>query len=91
MSHSNGLFQKKSKQAGGDEDMEFPGVFKKKHVEIPGVSLKRSGNSRGVQEKLMWNFHGSQFLTLEFARGVTQTCRISRGKSFSSPEFLGVK
>ena len=72
--------------------MEFPGVLKKKHVEIPGVSLKRSGNSRGVQEKLMWNFHGSIFdFALEFARGVTQTCRISSGKSFSSPEFLGVK
>ena len=62
--------------------MEFPGVLKKKHMEIPGVNYKRSGNSRDVQEKLMWNFHESRFLTLEFRRGVTQICRISRGKSF---------
>ena len=34
----NGLFQKKAKQDGGGvaEDMEFPGVLKKEHVEIPG-------------------------------------------------------
>ena len=32
--------------------MEFPGVLKKKHVEIPEVNLKRSGISRGVPEKL---------------------------------------
>ena len=43
----------------GVEDMEFLGVLKKKHVENPGVNEKGSGNSRGVQEKLMWNFHGS--------------------------------
>ena len=43
----------------GVEDMEFLGVLKKKHVENPGVNKKGSGNSRGVQEKLMWNFHGS--------------------------------
>ena len=30
-----GLFQKKSKQV---EDLEFPGVLKKDHVEIPGVN-----------------------------------------------------
>ena len=32
--------------------MEFPGVLKKKHAEIPGINLKRKGISRGVQEKL---------------------------------------
>ena len=38
------LFQKKT----GDEDMEFPGVLKKEHVEISGDQLKKE-----------WNFHGS--------------------------------
>ena len=46
----------------------------------------------GVQEKLMRNFHDeSLFLTLEFPSGVTQICIISRGKSFFTPENLGVK
>ena len=47
------------------------GVLKKEHVEIPGVNEKRRGISSGVQEKIMWNFHRSWFLTLEFPRGVT--------------------
>ena len=47
--------------------------------------------SKGVQEKFMWNFHGSWFLTLDFPRGVTQFCLISRGESLFSPEFLIVK
>ena len=37
----NGLFQKKLKQGGRDrrvEAMEFLGVLKKNHVEIPGVN-----------------------------------------------------
>ena len=38
------LFQKKT----GNEDMEFPGVLKKEHVEISGDQLKKE-----------WNFHGS--------------------------------
>ena len=36
----NGLFQKKSKQGGRSENMEFPGVLKKKH-----------GSSRGKLKK----------------------------------------
>ena len=69
--------------------MEFPGVLKKEHVEIPGGLLKKEWNFQmGVQEKIMWNFYASWFLTLEFSRGVTQFCRISRGASL---EFLRVK
>ena len=30
--------KKKKKQAGGVEDMEFPGFLKKENVEIPGVN-----------------------------------------------------
>ena len=41
----NGLFKKKSKEEGcggrGVENMEFPGVLKEKHVEIPGESIKK--------------------------------------------------
>ena len=69
--------------------MEFPGVLKKKRGNSRGQ--KRSGNSSGIQEKLMWNFRGSWFFTLEFPRVVAQICRISRGKSFFSPEVLGLK
>ena len=36
---------------GGDKDMEFPGILKKEHVEIPGVNSKRSGISSSDQEK----------------------------------------
>ena len=43
------------------EDMDFPGVLKKEHVKIQGISYKRSGITRSVYEKLMWNFHGMGF------------------------------
>ena len=65
--------------------MEFPGVLKKDHVEIPGVKQKRSAISRGGQEKFMWNFNGSWFLVFEFPRGLAQFCKISRGKALVSP------
>ena len=50
------------------EDMEIPEVLEKDHVEIPGLSSNGRGISRGVQEKLMFNFlvAGSSFLNLEF-------------------------
>ena len=51
--------------------MGFPGVLKKNRAEVPGVNLKRSAISRVVQEKTMWNFHGSLFLNLNF-QGVSQ-------------------
>ena len=39
---------------------------------------KRSGISKGVQEKPMWSFHGSWlFLTLEFQKSVKQFCKTS--------------
>ena len=73
------------------EEMEFPGVLKKENVEIPGVNFKKSRISRGVQAKTHVEFHGSCFLTLEFPKGVTEFCRISRSESFFSLEFLRVK
>ena len=57
----------------GVQDMEFPGVIRKVHVENLEVNLKRRGISRSVQEKLMWNFNESWLLTLEFPRAVRQT------------------
>ena len=74
-----GLFQKKSKQVGGVDDVEFSGKLKKT-VEVPGVNQKRSEISSGVQEKIMWNFHGSWFLILEFPKSATQFCRTSKGE-----------
>ena len=62
----------------GVEDMEFPGVLKKYHVEILGVKWK-SGIFRGDQE-IMLHFHESWFLTLDFSRGVTQFYRIYKAK-----------
>ena len=76
------IFQEKPKR--GVEDMGFPGVLKKNHVEVLGVNLKRSAISRVVQEKTMWNFHGSLFLNLKFPRGVTKFCRNSRSESLFS-------
>ena len=40
------------------ENMEFPGEFKKKQVDFPGVNYQIS---RGDQEKIMRNFQGSWF------------------------------
>ena len=74
-----GLFQKKSKQVGGVDDVEFSGVLKKT-VEVPGVNQKRSEISSGVQKEIMWNFHGSWFLILEFPKSATQFCRTSKGE-----------
>ena len=48
-----GLFQKKHKQGGWAEDMEFQWVLKKEHVEIPGFNWNRSGISKCVYEKLV--------------------------------------
>ena len=67
------------------------GILKKEHTQITGLNLKRSGISGGFKENLLWNFHSSLFLILEFPRDVTQFCGISRGKSLFSPEFLKVK
>ena len=69
----------------GDRDVEeidFPGVLKKKHVKI-----------LGVYEKLMWSFHGSWLLTLEFSSGCfTQLSRIRRGERlFSKGKIKNLK
>ena len=45
-----------------NEDMEFPGVSKKQHVEFPG------GNVCGISRGLL--------LALEFPRDLTQFCGI---------------
>ena len=69
--------RKKSKQGVGDK--KFPWVLKKEHVEISGLNEKGSGISREDLERIMWNFRRSWVLALEFPRGVTQFCRMSRG------------
>ena len=65
------LFQKKSKQVGGVEDLEFPGVLKRK---------KNCGNSSG-QLKKKWNFQGCSRKThvkfpwvLIFDLGISKEC-----------------
>ena len=90
---SDGLFQKKSKHGPKVENMEFPlqGYWRKGTWKSQGP-IKKKWNLWGFyKEKLMWNFLGSWFLTLEFPRGGTQFCRISRGESLFSLEFPKVK
>ena len=74
----NGLFQEKFWH-GQVKDMEFPGVLKKEHAEIPGINLKRKVISRGVQEKL-WISIGFGFWSWNFQR-----------VSHNFAEFPGVK
>ena len=78
----NGLFQKNPNTSTG-------GGVERRHGISRGTEEFACGNSRGqlkkkwnfqgkgVQEKPMWNFHGSWFLTLEFPRGVKQFWKIS--------------
>ena len=74
---SNCLFQKKSKYGGqGLKTWNFHS--RERTLKNPRAQLKKKWNFWGFKEKLMWNFLGSWFLTLEFPRGGTQLfCRIS--------------
>ena len=66
-----GLFQKNPNTwERGVEDKELPRVLKKEHAEIPRGG---KGGGGGDQKKIMWNFHGSWLLELEFPRGVWNT------------------
>ena len=73
----NELFQKKIKhETAGVEDIEFPGVMKKEHMEIPGGQLQKKWNFQGWRRKnreismgLAW------FSILKFPRGVVQVSR----------------
>ena len=67
--------------------MEYPGVLKKEHVEIPGLfvydlGITKGGGGGGVTKVT--------FLT-EFLRSVLQFCFISRGESLFSSKILKVK
>ena len=82
----------KSKQ--GDrvvcEDMEIPEVLEKDHVEIPGLSSNGRGISRGVQEKLMFNFlvlQGLHFWIWNFQGIIWYSVTLSG----NSAEFPGVR
>ena len=54
LSNSNELFQEKKLSSGGRgrkggvEDMEFPHVSKKEHVEVPGVNFNKCRISMGL-------------------------------------------
>ena len=51
--------------------MEFPGGLKKHNLETPGVNKKEVEFPGMIKKKIVWNFHGSWFLTLEDPMGVT--------------------
>ena len=61
------------------------------------VQLKKKQNFQGCSRKnscAMWNFHDASWFFLpliEFWRGVTQFCLISKGESLFSLEFSKVK
>ena len=57
----------------------FRGYWKKRMWKFQG-SVKIEMGFQSVFTKNLRNFHGSWFLTLEFPRGLTQFCRISRDK-----------
>ena len=57
----------------------FQGYQRKGRWKLQG-SLKKSLVSGGFKEKLMWNFHESWLLDLEYPRGVAQFYRISKVK-----------
>ena len=80
----NGLFQKKKSKQGGLRKWIFQGYWRKNIWKLQGSIKKRSAISIGVQRKLMWNFHGFWFLTLEFPSQ-------SHGVSHNFAEFSGVK
>ena len=68
-----GLFQKKSKKKrGGWVHGISPVQCKKECMKIPSRGHNKKEvdfpHSGGNQEKIMWNFHGSWFLALEFSR-----------------------
>ena len=52
-----GYSRKKTGWGGGVEDMEFPGVLKKKQLRFPAVNQKQCEISRGDQAKIMWNLY----------------------------------
>ena len=54
-------------------------------VELPRIFRKCENCcqlSKDDQEIIKWNFHGSWFLVLEIPMGLTQFCRISRGRGW---------
>ena len=65
--------------------MEYPGVLKKEHVEIPGLFVYDLGITKGGG-----GVTKVTFLT-EFLRSVLQFCFISRGESLFSSKILKVK
>ena len=89
MLKSTGLFQKK-KQTGGWGIGISRGIEKTKCAHSRGQK-KGSRISRGDQEKIVWNFHGSWVLALDIPMGETQFWGISGGEASFPLKFPGVK
>ena len=62
-------------EAGGCEDIEFPEVLKKDHVEIPG-SIKKEVEFPGLFKNNSYGI-SMEYLTLEFPRSVTDLAEFS--------------
>ena len=81
-------YSRKNPKRGSAEDMEFPGVLKKKKekekdMEIAGTN-KKDGQFPGVIKKIvefLWGLgHCHWCFEISVPMGVTQFCRISRGE-----------
>ena len=73
----NWAIQEKTQMGVELRAWNFRGYWKKSMWKFQGL-VKIEMKFQSVFTKNLWNFHGSWFLTLEFPRGVTQFCRISR-------------
>ena len=61
------------------QELDFPAIFQKQHVEFPGV-----------KQEISKTFRGNKNITknlVSFPRGATQLCRISRVVALFCPEF----
>ena len=79
-----GLGYSRNIQTEGVEDMEFPGVLKKEHVEIPWVLVFDLGISKGCH-KILQNFHGCSFVFFEFSASKVTNLKILGFFSENSP------
>ena len=82
-----GLLQKK--RTRGVEEMDFPGVLKKEHLEILRGQLKKKWNFQGCSRKTHVEFPW----VLVFGLGISKGCHtiLQNLENLFSPEFLRLK
>ena len=71
-------------QTGEADYMEFQGVLKKEHADIPGSSKKGEDFLAVIRKKSCGSSMVLGFLVVKFPRGVTQFSGISKSESLFS-------